>query len=88
MEELPGPYGGIVSCKQRLHEQNQAKDGQSRSDTHEQIEAAADGSLHQALVQGRCHRGTAEVEPVAEGPGGMGVASPGPAGDRDWSLRT
>jgi hypothetical protein len=71
-----------------LHEQNDTKDRQSCSNPQEEIVAAADGSLHQSFVQGRGHRGTAEVDPVAEAPGGIGVASPGAAGDCDWSFRT
>jgi hypothetical protein len=88
VEELPSPYGGILSGEQRLYEEDEAKHGQSSSDPQEEIVAAAHGSLHQTFVQGRCHRGTAEVEPVAEAPGGIGVASPGAAGDCDWSFRT
>jgi hypothetical protein len=79
VEELPGP-----NCARFLSQGAGKKDGpengESGSDTEKEVVAAPDRVLHQAIVYGRAHRGTDEVEPVALGPGGIGAASPGATG--------
>jgi len=81
VKELPGTNGRGLSGQQRLNEDNQTENRETSPHAQKQVVAAAHGPLHQPVVYGRAHLGTAAVEPVTLGPGGIGAASPGVTGD-------
>ena len=64
---------------------------QAAADAEEEVVAAGDRALDQALVERRAHRGLSPVDPVALGAGGIPAAAPAgsvASGAWPWSLRT
>ena len=89
MEELPGALA--VAGPERLEEEDEPQDGEPAAQPQEQLVAAGQGALDEALVERGTHRGLSPVEPVALGPGGIPTAAPagsGASGACPCSLRT